>query len=133
MQVYTGRFVSPIYFASKSATKRKKMKSFLMRGKFERNLHFITEFKILYESFLNKTNTWSKPAFMDSNVTNRQYFETLKQVSEKEYSSEQHQAIKTVFIHENAILDYIKNLDVQYDNLKLLYDEIAAKNKLLNN
>ncbi len=88
---------------------------------------------MLYESFLNKTDTWDKPAFRDSNATNRQYIETLKQVSEKEYSKEQHNAIKTVFIHENAITDYIKNLDVQYANLKLLHDEIATKNKLLDN
>lgn len=56
---------------------------------------------------------------------NKQYFETLKQVSEKEYSSEQHQAIKTVFIHKNAIADYINNLDIQYHNIKLLYNDIT--------
>lgn len=99
--------------------------------KFERNLNFITEFKTLYENYLNKSDTWEKRAFVNSSITNKQYFETLKQVSEKEYSSEQHQAIKTVFIHENAIADYINNLDIQYQNIKILYKDIATVTKSL--
>ncbi|HEY6142071.1 MAG TPA: hypothetical protein VIV55_01405 [Flavobacterium sp.] len=99
--------------------------------KYERNLHLIVEFKIVYRSFLDITKTWDSVAFPDSNITNRQYFETLNQISEQEYSEQQYQAIKTVFIHDNAIKDYIINLEIQYNNLKLLFDEISIKNKNL--
>ncbi|MBF4515467.1 hypothetical protein IRZ71_03900 [Flavobacterium sp. ANB] len=100
--------------------------------KFERNLNLMREFKILYNFFLDKTNTWDKEAFPDSNITNGQYLEILNQVSEKEYSNEQHEAIKNVFIHEDAINDYITNLEIQYKNLKSLFDEIAIKNENFN-
>lgn len=101
-------------------------------NKFERNHDFILEFKVMYENFLDKTNTWDKAAFIDSPVTNRQYLITLKQLSEKEYSEPQCQAIKTVYIHENAIIDYIANLDLQYENLKILYDQILSKNNSID-
>jgi hypothetical protein len=99
--------------------------------KYERNLNLIAEFKIVYRSFLDKTKTWDKIAFPDSNITNRQYLETLNQVSEQEYSEKQHQAIKTVFIHDDAIKDYIINLEIQYKNLKTLFEEISTTNKNL--
>jgi hypothetical protein len=99
--------------------------------KYERNLNLIAEFKIVYRSFLNKTKTWDKVAFPDSNVTNRQYLEVLNQVSEQEYSEQQYQAIKTVFIHDDAINHYIINLENQYNNLKPLFEEISVKNKNL--
>lgn len=38
--------------------------------KFERNLNFITEFKTLYENYLNKSDTWGKRAFVNSSITN---------------------------------------------------------------
>lgn len=100
-------------------------------AKYERNLYLITEFKIVYQSFLDKTKTWDKIAFPDSNITNRQYLEVLNQVSEQEYSEQQHQAIKTVSIHDDAIKDYIINLEIQYKNLNALFDEISTKNKNL--
>jgi uncharacterized protein with von Willebrand factor type A (vWA) domain len=99
--------------------------------KYERNLIFIDKFKIVYKKFLDKTGTWDKYAFIDSNISNRNYFDTLNQISEQEYSEQQHLAVKTFFIHKDAVLDYIKNLDLQYNNLKLLYDEIVSKSARL--
>lgn len=95
--------------------------------KFERNFSLIQDFKIVYRNFLDKTGTWESVAFPDSRITNRQYYITLCQVSEVEYSPEQRQAIKTVFIHENVLPEYIQNLDSQYQNMKLLFDEIKQK------
>jgi hypothetical protein len=99
--------------------------------KYERNLNLIIEFKDIYTDFLNKTETWDKPAFLDSSVTNRQYLTTLKQISEEEYSEQQHEAIKTVFIHEDAIENYIIGIDSQYENLKTIYNELLMKRKAL--
>lgn len=101
-------------------------------SKWERNLDLITKFKSTWESYLNRTNTWNKKAFFDSEATNEQCFIALKQVSELEYSEVQHQAIKTMFIHDNAIKDYINNLDIQYVNLKKMYDEVIKNINLLN-
>jgi hypothetical protein len=95
--------------------------------KYERNVLFIDKFKIVYKNFLDKTKTWDKYAFIDSNISNRNYFDTLNQIYEQEYSEQQHKAVKTVFIHKDAISDYIRNLDLQYNNLKLLYDDIVSK------
>ena len=61
--------------------------------KFFRNLQLIEKFKISYESYCDKTKSWNSPAFGDSNITNRQYYITLKQVSDEEYSENQCQAI----------------------------------------
>jgi len=95
--------------------------------KFFRNLSLIEDFKLTYECYCDITETWDKPAFGDSNVTNRQYYITLKQISEVEYSESQCKAIKTAEIHENALEDYIISLDSQYDNLKVLCDELKTK------
>jgi hypothetical protein len=99
--------------------------------KYERNLVFIGKFKMVYKNFLDKTDAWDKYAFIDSNISNRNYFETLNQIYEQEYSEQQHLAVKTVFIHKDAIFDYIRNLDLQYNNLKLLYDDIVSKSARL--
>lgn len=103
----------------------------LFLERWERNRKFVSDFKILFENYLNKTNTWSQRAFIDSPATNEQYLITLKQVSELEYSDAQYEGLKKMEIHENALADYVKNLDVQYDNLKFLHDEIQKKAALL--
>lgn len=103
----------------------------ILTEKFFRNLKLVVDFELAYECYCDISDTWNSPAFGDSNVTNRQYYETFKQVSEKEYSEAQCDAIKTIDIHENAVEDYIKNLDSQYENLKLLCDEIKAKEDAL--
>lgn len=102
--------------------------------KFERNFKLIEEFKIVYENLIEKTNSWNQKAFMGSDITNFQYLTTLKQISEKEYSEKQREAVKTVFIHVNVLKEYIDNLDVQYNNLKKLFEEISENNnKLISN
>jgi hypothetical protein len=95
--------------------------------KWERNQSFIEEFKNLWENYLDKIGTWDNKAFFDSNGTNRQFFISLKQVSELEYSEAQHQGLMKMEIHENAFKDYINNLDVQYNSLKKMYDSIVEK------
>jgi hypothetical protein len=99
--------------------------------KFERNFSLIQDFKIFYSNFLDKTGTWEKVAFPDSKITNRQYYITLCQVSDAEYTLQQRQAIKTVFIHENVLPEYSQNLDSQFQNMKLLYEDIKQKVYLL--
>ncbi|MFC2188402.1 hypothetical protein ACFCT7_13885 [Fulvivirgaceae bacterium LMO-SS25] len=108
-------------------TQKNKSKREILTEKFFRNLDLIEDFKLTYEGYCDISETWNSPAFADSNVTNRQYYEMFKQVSDEEYSDAQSNAIRTVEIHENAVEDYIKGLDVQYDNLKLLCDEIKQK------
>ncbi|GAA4045100.1 hypothetical protein [Flavobacterium chungnamense] len=104
----------------------------ILSEKFFRNLGLVEDFKLTYECYCDISETWNSQAFADSNITNRQYYETLKQISEEEYSEKQCNAIRTAEIHENAVEDYIISLDSQYDNLKLLCDEIKAKeDKLL--
>jgi hypothetical protein len=99
--------------------------------KFERNKDLIFEFKKDYVAHLDSTNTWDNIAFFDSKITNRQYLTLLDQISTKEYSEEQFQAIKTVFIHDNAVESYIISVDSQYNNLKILYDDLALRRKQL--
>ena len=99
--------------------------------KYERNYILIEDFKVTYENYISKTNSWTAPAFPDSNVTNFQYLMTLKQMSDVEYSKEQRDAVKTVFIHEGVLKEYIDNLDLQYNNLKALFDDISRKEKNL--
>ena len=99
----------------------------ILTEKFFRNLGLVEDFKLTYECYCDISETWDSPAFSDSKITNRQYYETLKQVSDKEYSEVQCIVIRKVEIHENAVEDYIQSLDVQYDNLKLLCDEMKAK------
>lgn len=95
--------------------------------KFFRNLDLIVDFKLNYECWCDLSETWNEPAFGDSNITNRQYFITLKQVSDEEYSEQQCEAIKNAEIHENVLDEYILRLDSQYENLKKLNDEIIRK------
>ena len=103
-----------------------------LTDKFFRNLELIKNFKSTYESYCNATNTWDSPAFGDSSITNRQYYITLTQVSDEEYSENQCQAIKTVQIHEGVLDEYILRVDSQYENLKKLYDELVVdENNLL--
>lgn len=96
-------------------------------NRWERNRKFVTDFKILWENHLNQTNAWQQRAFYDAPATNEQAFLSLKQVSELEYSDEQYNALKKIEIHENALQDYIRNLDTQYENLKIMYDQIISK------
>ena len=111
---------------SKSASETNSEREILTE-KFFRNLELVKNFKNIYKSYCDINNKWNSPAFGDSNITNRQYYETLKKVSDEEYSDAQCQAIKVVEIHENSLKDYIKSLDSQYDNLKLLFEEIKIK------
>ncbi len=102
-------------------------------SKFQRNLELIVDFVLSYECYCDISDTWEEKAFNDSEVTHRQYYETIKKISDLEYSEEQCEAIKTSFIHKNAVEDYIKSLDSQYVNLKPLCEEIKAKeDKLLD-
>ena len=112
-------------------TQEKKSRREILTEKFFRNLSLVEDFKLTYECYCDISETWNSPAFADSKITNRQYYETLKQVSDEEYSEAQCKAIRTVEIHENAIEDYIQSLDIQYDNLKLLCDEMKAKEDAL--
>ncbi|GAA4072054.1 hypothetical protein GCM10022389_16670 [Flavobacterium cheonanense] len=48
----------------------------LLTKKFFRNLDLIEDFKLTYECYCDISDTWNKPAFGDSNMTNRQYYET---------------------------------------------------------
>ncbi len=96
-------------------------------SKFQRNLGLIVDFVLSYKCHCDNSDTWEERAFNDSNITHRQYYETIKKFSEEDYSEEKCVSIKTAFIHDNAIEDYIKSLDSQYTNLKLLYDEIQTK------
>ena len=95
--------------------------------KFERNFNLVEEFKTIYEAHIIKTNSWDLQAFPDDASTNGEYLTTLKQISTLEYSKEQHEAIKTVPIPEEALPGYMHNLDLQYESLKLLYEIILAK------
>lgn len=99
--------------------------------KFDRNRKFIGLFLQVYEQYLINRDSWNNPAFTDSKITNRQYLLTLKQVYFEEYSEAQTSAIRTAFIHDNAIKEYIFNLDSQFENLKLLYNDISSSNNLL--
>lgn len=100
-------------------TKREELVS-----KFFRNKNLVRKFRKEYEEYLNKTNTWDNQMFTDSNITNRQYLIALDEISQKEYSEIQGRAIKSVYIHENAVLEYICNLDIQHQNLTILYNSI---------
>lgn len=101
--------------------------------KFQRNLELIIDFIFSYECYCNISDIWEEKAFNDSEITHRQYYETIKKVSDLEYSEEQCEAIKTAFVHENAVEDYIKSLDSQYINLKPLCEEIkATEDRLLD-
>ncbi|OAZ04841.1 hypothetical protein FLB_06890 [Flavobacterium succinicans] len=100
----------------------------ILTEKFFRNLELVENFKKIYKNYCDINNKWNSPAFADSSITNRQYYETIKKVSEEEYSDAQCEAVKVVEIHENSVKDYIKSLDSQYDNLKLLFEEIKVDN-----
>ena len=100
-------------------------------SKFKKNKDLIFEFKKDYVAHLDSTDTWDNIAFFDSKITNRQYITLLDQISTKEYSEEQYQALKTVFIHDNAVENYIICVDTQYNNLKILYDDLALRRKQL--
>lgn len=100
--------------------------------KYERNYNLIVEFKEIFENYLNATETWGKLAFFDSHITNRQYLTLLNQISEEEYSEKQREAIKTAFIHEDVLENYIFNVDNQYNSLKIIYNELIMKRKQLN-
>ena len=89
-----------------------------LTNKFFRNLDLIVEFKLNYECYCDISESWDKPAFGDSGITNRQYYITLEQISNEEYSDNQCEAIKKVQIHENVLDEYILRLDSQYNNLK---------------
>ncbi len=91
---------------------------------FFRNHQLIKDFKLAFSRYCDITGTWNSPAFADSNLTNRAYYETLKQVSDEEYSFAQCEAVKTIEIHKLAVEDYIRSLDTQYKNLKSLYDQL---------
>ena len=95
--------------------------------KFFRNKELISIFTDEYKAYVELSNTWDVPAFTDSSVTNRQYYLTLVQISSEEYSATQTSAISTATIHEKAVEDYISNLDVQFENLSILREEIKHK------
>lgn len=99
--------------------------------KFFRNNDLILEFQWNYECYCDISDNWEKPAFGDSKITNRQYYQTLINITKVEYSDQQREAIKTITIHEIAVINYIKNLDAQYENMKALNDEIISKENSL--
>lgn len=92
--------------------------------KWERNKTFVNDFIERWENHLNVTDTWDKRAFFDSDATCRQFLDSLKQVSSVEYSFIQKNYLQNLNIHLDALPDYMKNLDVQYDNLKILSDSL---------
>lgn len=51
--------------------------------KFDRNADLIKNFIYDYGLFIEKNNCGEKQAFIDSNMTNNQYFTVLKQISKK--------------------------------------------------
>lgn len=94
---------------------------------FKRNKDFIFEFLTRYKYFLEKTNYWNKRVFNDADVTHEEYYQTLVRVSNQEYSEEQYEAIKTVNIDNRDLADYINSLNIQYENLKIIFMEIQAR------
>ena len=96
-------------------------------SKYERNKSLVSEFLRIYKEFLDRSNTWNCVAFCDARITNKQYFEELNRISTVEYSIAQHEAIKTVDIQEQFLDGYIQGIDLQYDNLKLLYENLRTQ------
>ena len=93
-------------------------------SKFFRNLNLIVDVELCYMCYCDISDTWDEFAFLDSNITHRQYYQTLQQISNQEYSEEQCEAIKTAEIHKDAVVDYINSLDIQFENLKILSETI---------
>lgn len=100
--------------------------------KYERNKNLVINFAKCFKTFLDKTDTWDGIAFGDSKITNREYMTELIRIASQEYSQTQHDAIKNVVIQESFLPGYIDGIDTQYNNLKLMYDDIQTKLDKLN-
>jgi len=97
---------------------------------FERNMQLIFDFRDNYKKYLDKTNHWNEPAFTDSSMTHKQYYDELIRISNTEYSEPQHNAIKTIEIPESFLDQYIAGVNQQYENLSLIYDEVKRRSNL---
>lgn len=96
-------------------------------NKFERNMKLVFEFRENYKDYLTKKNAWNLPAFFDSRMTHRSYYDDFVRLTDIEYSSQQHDAIKSVPIAENLLDQYIQGVDSQFQNLSMLFNDLKLR------
>lgn len=97
---------------------------------FERNRNLVFDFRKDYKEYLERTNFWNEPAFTDSQVSHRIYYDEFVKFSDVEYSEAQCNAIKTVEIPDSSLDQFMAGLNQQYESLSLIYDDLKRKSNL---